>query len=123
MTSEIRLRRQHRSSGKTSALIDSGWLFDPASKAVSDEKTPEKSQRQDLMERRAALLAWLDPGAILNANEPVTIEDKDLAAVLAGGEIVPTPEGPRRRFQSAVRRAALKRMGTRAAMSEVLESL
>src|SRR5258707_431150 len=123
MTSEIRLQRQHRSREKTSALIDSGWLLDSAGKAARKGKAPEKSQRQDLLERRAALLAWLDPRAILDANEPVTIEDKDLAAVLAASEIVPTPDGPRRRLRSDVRRAALKQMATRAAMTEVLGSL
>ena len=55
------------------------------------------------MERRAALLSWFGPGAILEDGEPVSIEDKDLAAVLAASEIVPTPDGPRRRLQNDAR--------------------
>lgn len=121
---EIRLRRQFRSSsGKTSARIDPGYLFDTASKAAGEDKPPDKSDHQDLLERRAALLAWLDPAAILDPNEEVTLENKDLAAVLAACEIVPTVDGPRRRLRPEVRRAALKRMGTRAAMNDVLARL
>jgi cellulose synthase operon protein C len=121
---EIRLRRQFRSSsGKTSARIDPGYRFDTASKGVGEAKRPEKSDRQDLLERRAALLAWLDPAVILDPNEKVTLDDKDLAAVLAACEIVSTADGPRRRLRPDVRRAALKRMGTRAAMSDMLAGL
>ena len=121
---EIRLRRQFRSSsGKTSARIDPGYLFDTAGKTVGEDQPAEKSYRQDLLERRAALLAWVDPAVILDPDEKVTLEDKDLAAVLAACEIIPTMEGPRRRLRPDVRRAALKRMGTRAVMSEVLGPL
>ena len=68
-----------------------------------------------------ALLSWFDPPTILGPGEAVTVEDADLAAVLAASEIVPTPDGPRRRLQNDARRAALKRMASRAAMREVLE--
>jgi hypothetical protein len=123
MEAEIRLQRQHRASGKQGAVIDSAWLLDPANKSGADPATPQKSQRQDLLERRAALLAWLDPAAILDPNEPVSIADTDLAAVLAACEIVVTSDGPRRRLAPDVRRAALKRMATRPVLNEVLAGL
>lgn len=121
---EMRLQRQHRSSsGKPAARIDAGWLTKAAGTAAAEAPVPEKPYRQDQLERRAALLAWLEPAVILAPNEPVTLEDKDLAAVLAACELIPTPEGPRRRLQAEARRAALQRMGTRAVMTEVLSGL
>lgn len=122
---EAPLQRQYRSAAKSAVRVDSGWLLDAASKAAGDDKPPlpDKPPRQDQLERRAALLAWLDPAVILDPNEPVTLEDKDLAAVLAACELVSTPEGPRRRLRTEARRAALSRMGTRAAMLDVLSGL
>jgi hypothetical protein len=121
---EIRLQRQHRSSsGKPAARIDAGWLTKAASTAVAEAPVPEKPYRQDQLERRAALLAWLEFAVILGPNAPVTLEDKDLAAVLAACELIPTPEGPRRRLRAEARRAALQRMGTRPVMTEVLSGL
>ena len=121
---EPRLQRQHRSvSGKPAARIDAGWLTRTASAPPAEASLPAKPYRQDQLERRAALLAWLDPAVILGPNESVTLEDKDLAAVLAACELIPTAEGPRRRLRTEARRAALQRMATRAVMTEVLSGL
>jgi hypothetical protein len=121
---ELRLQRQHRSTSSTpAARIDAGWLTKAASTAVSEAPLPDKPHRQDQLERRAALLAWLEPAIILGPNDPVTLEDSDLGAVLAACELIPTPEGPRRRLRTEARRAALQRMRTRPAMMDVLSSL
>lgn len=120
MSIEIR-QRQHRPREKRAEIIDPDWLLRAGTAGKAE--VSEKSERQDLLERRAALLSWFDPHDILESGAVATVEDADLAAVLASSEIVPTQEGPRRRLQNDARRAALKRMGTRAAMNKILEEI
>jgi tetratricopeptide (TPR) repeat protein len=102
--------------------LDGDVLLAAVRQSLSSSSLPAQPPLIDLMERRAALLAWFEPEWI-TAGERGDDRDEALAAVTAASEIVVTAEGRKRRLIVDVRRAALKRLQTREAMQALLNTI